>query len=402
MRKPDAGMLAIIFCMVLTIALSVGLGYVLRERIERADAEDFTAVGEMAETIKKHFYFYDETQSDEALINDALRGMIAGLDDPYAEYMTGEEYDEMLAEDTGDYQGLGISVLAPDDIGSTIEAVYAGSPAETAGLRVGDVITSINGVAAAGLTMDAFIDAFSDSLDVPDVLIVQRDSETLTFTVTQGDVHVNRVVSELLPDGTGYVYLSGFLGSVAAEFWDAVSGFQAQGVTKLVIDLRNNPGGGLTEVLAVADRLIPKGEVIATIRSKTEAEVVYKSNGNERVSGMDIAVLVNGNSASASEFLTGALQDHNLAIVVGTQTYGKGIVQSYYRLNSNGGWAKITTEAYYTPNGTCVHGVGITPDIVCELPEEMRYTAIDQLDHDADTQLQAALAALNTQQKKAA
>ena len=402
MKKPDAGMLAIVLCMALMIALSVGLGYVLRERIERADAEDFSAVGEMAETIKKHFYFYDETQSDEALLNDALRGMIAGLDDPYAEYMTGEEYDEMLKEDTGDYQGLGISVFVPDEVGSRIEAVYAGSPAEAAGLRVGDVITEVNGVAAAGLTMDAFIDAFSDSVDVPDALTVLRGTETLTFTIAQGDVHVNRVVSELLPDGTGYVYLSGFLGSVATEFWDAVSGFQAEGATKLVIDLRNNPGGGLTEVLAVADHLIPKGEVIATIRSKTEDEAVYRSGGNERVSGMDIAVLVNGNSASASEFLTGALQDHNLAIVVGTQTYGKGIVQSYYRLQSNGGWAKITTEAYYTPNGTCVHGVGITPDIVCELPETLQYTAIDQLAHDADTQLQAALAALNEAQRQAA
>ena len=401
-NKPDAGVVVIAICMVLIIAMSVGLGYVLHERVQRADAADFTAVSELAETIKRHFYFYDDAQSDETLVNDALRGMIAGLDDPYAAYLTGEEYEEMLAEDAGDYQGIGITVLAPDAVGSRIDAVYTGSPAEKAGLRTGDVITVINGKTAAGLTLDAFIDAFSDSADVPDEITVLRDGESMTFTVRRGEVHVNRVVSELIDGDVGYVHISGFLGSVATEFWEAVTGFQAQGVTKLVVDLRNNPGGGLTEVLAVANHLIPKGQVIATIRSKTEAEEVYKSKGDERITNMDIAVLVNGNSASASEFLTGALQDHGLATVVGTQTYGKGIVQSYYRLKSNGGWAKITTEAYYTPSGTCVHGVGITPDIVCELPEEMRYTAIEQLEHDADTQLQAAIAALDAAQKQAA
>jgi len=146
----------------------------------------------------------------------------------------------------------------------------------------------------------------------------------------------------------------------------------------------------LTEVLNVAYTMIPKGDVIVSIRSKSGNEDVYKSEGNDQLD-MRIVVLVNGNSASASELLTGALKDYGLATIVGTQTFGKGIVQSYFHLSDNSGWAKMTTDAYYTPNGVCIQGIGITPDIVVELPESLKDTALDLLTSEEDTQLQAAI-----------
>ena len=392
MRKPDAGLIVIVVCALLVIAMSVGLGYVLHDRIAFGDGATFNTLREMAKNIEKYFYFYEENgNSEEQLIDNALRGMMAGLSDPYASYYTQEEYDALLVEDAGDYKGLGISVAAPDETGSLILDVYAGSPAEAAGVKKGDVVTAVNGKQTGGLSMDAYIALFSEDDTVPDVLSILRGSQRLEITVLRGEVHVERVTYELLDGGVGYIRISEFNGSVVDDFWNAAKTIRSEGVTDLIIDVRDNPGGGLTEVLGVAYHLIPEGQLIATIKSKTEAAEVYKSQGQERIE-MRIAVLVNGGSASASELLTGALQDHDIATVVGTQTYGKGIVQSYFRLSGNAGWMKLTTDAYYTPNDVCIHGVGITPDIAVELPEELKSTPIELLDHAADTQLQAALA----------
>ena len=370
-----------------TVLLSAALGYLVRGCVE--SKEETAPITEAEQTIRSYFYFYD-TEKDGELLNNALRGMVAGLGDPYAEYLTAEEYDAMLAEDAGNYQGLGISVTAPDASGSVIAEVYSGSPAAEAGLRAGDVIVNVNGTDVAGMTLDAMLALFSTDGATPDVLTVLRDGETRSFTVSRGDVHVNRVYSEVLDGNVGYLRISQFYGTVASEFWDACERFREQGVHQLVIDIRNNPGGGLTEVLDVCYHVIPSGEIITTIKSKTEAAQVYRSKGADRID-MDVAVLVNGGSASASELFAGAVQSYGLATVVGTQTYGKGIVQSYFRLRSNGGWVKITTDAYYTPSDVCIHGVGITPDVAVDLPEALKGTPIEMLDHADDTQLQAAL-----------
>ena len=402
MKRPDASSVIAIVCIVLIAVMSAGLGYMLHDRIKPADAADFSAVTEMAGVIKKHFYFYDAEKNDEALVRDALRGMVGGLDDPYAGYYTREEYDELLAEDAGEYRGLGISVAVPDERGSEILSVYAGSPAANAGIYKGDVITDINGVHVPGLSMDDFVAAFSADDAVPDEITLLRDGRTILVSVLRDVVHVARVSFEQLDDGVGYIRISEFHGTVAHEFWSAVQSLQASGMTRLVLDLRDNPGGGLTEVLGVANRLVPKGELIATIRSKTDDAEVYYSTGDERLTDVPIAVLVNGGSASASELLSGALQDNGIAKIVGTQTYGKGIVQTYFRLSGSGGWVKLTTEAYYTPNDVCIHGVGITPDLTVELPETLRSVAVEELAHGEDTQLQAAIVLLKNPSQEAA
>ncbi len=355
------------------------------------DTVDLSPLQDLAQTIQSEYYYYDEKELDaDQLVDGAMRGMISELDDPYAQYFTEEEYNDLLTDNSGDYVGIGISILTPDENGAKILSVYAGGPAELAGIQAGDVITAVNGTATANLGLDEVITLFSNDDTVPDEITYVRDGVETTVSVLRAQVHINRVLTDVLEGNIGYIRITEFNGSVASDFIEAATAMQDQGISNLIIDLRDNPGGGLNEVLNVADSLIPEGQTIVSIRSKSGDERVYKSEGTETFS-MNLVVLVNGNSASASELLTGALQDYGLATIVGTQTYGKGIVQSFYHISENGGWAKMTSDAYFTPNDVCIQGVGITPDIVVELPEELQDTASELLDQADDTQLKAAI-----------
>ena len=390
MKRPDSSTISIIVCFLIIVALTFSLLFVLNER-NSAETVDVSPLQDLAETIQSQYYFYDDKKLDnDKLVDSAMRGMIESLDDPYAQYYTEEEYNNLLTSNSGDYVGLGISVQTPDDAGSMIISVYTGGPADLAGLKKGDIITKVNGTATANLSLDALIACFSDEDDVPDQITYLRDGVETTVEIQRTEVHINRVTSTVYSGNIGYIHITEFNGSVASDFISAAEALQEQGIKNLIIDLRDNPGGGLNEVLSVANTLIPKGDLIVSIRSKSGDERVYNSEGDERFD-MKLVVLVNGYSASASELLTGALKDYKLATIVGTQTFGKGIVQSFYHISENGGWAKMTTDAYYTPNGVCIHGVGISPDIVVDLPESLKDLSIDLIDPAEDTQLQAAI-----------
>ena len=374
----------------IVVVLSLFMVFTTGQR-ENTDKLDVNALQELADTIHSQYYFYDDKQLDSEKLQDAaMRGMISKLDDPYAQYFTEKEYQDLLSSNAGDYVGIGISIETPDEIGTKVLSVYSGAPAEKAGIQKGDIITVVNGKTTADKTLDEVISYFSDDSTVPDELTYLRDGVTTTVSVLRAEIHIIRVSSSVLENNIGYLRITEFNGSVSSDFQNAVAELQKQGVNNLIIDLRDNPGGGLTEVLNVAYQIIPEDKVIVSIRSKNGDEDVYRAEGGEKLS-MRLVVLVNGNSASASELLTGALKDYGLATIVGTQTFGKGIVQSYFHLSGENGWAKMTTDAYYTPNGVCIQGIGITPDIVAELPEDLKDTAIDFLDPAQDTQLQAAI-----------
>lgn len=364
--------------------------YVLGNR-NSTNSLDSSALQELADTIDSQYYFYDDKELDnDKLLDAAMRGMVSKLDDPYAQYFTEEEYQKLLTDNAGDYVGIGISIQAPDETGAKVISVYSDSPADKAGIQKGDVITKVNGNTTAEKSLQEVITYFSDDTTVPDEITYQRDGVETTVSLLRAEVHIVRVTSSVLDGNIGYVHISEFNGSVATDFSSAVDALKQQGIDKLIIDLRDNPGGGLTEVLNVAYKLIPKDKVIVSIRSKNGDEDVYKSQGTEQYD-MPIVVLVNGGSASASELLTGALKDYGIATIVGTQTFGKGIVQSYFHLSNSKGWVKMTTDAYYTPNGVCIQGVGITPDLVVDLPDELKDVSVDLLDPAKDTQLQAAI-----------
>lgn len=347
-------------------------------------------LAQMADTIVRAYYYYDEkVGGEDALIDAALRGMVAGIGDDYAQYYTAEQYAEHLSSNSGEYTGIGIVIGAPDAEGCVIQRVYEGSPMESAGAQSGDRILTVNGAAVAGLSLDEVLLLFHTD-GTPDELTLSRDGEAFAVTVEQDTINVPYATSELLDGGIGYLRITGFYGHVAQEAADAVQALTEQGARALIVDVRDNPGGGLTEVLDVADLFLGKGDLIVSIKSRTEQTVVYRAE-EDAACMLPLALLVNGNSASASELLAGALQDHGVATVIGTQTFGKGIVQTYFKLAANGGWVKLTTDAYYTPNDVCIHGVGITPDLVVELPEAYRDTALDSLPREQDTQLQAAM-----------
>lgn len=372
------------------MVLTVALLFVQGNR-KADDVLDSAALQEMADTIHSQYYFYDDKELDnDKLLDAAMRGMVSKLDDPYAEYFTEDQYKKLLSDNAGDYVGIGISIQAPDETGAMVISVYQGAPADLAGIQKGDIVTKVNGKETANKSLNEVITFFSDDATVPDEITYVRNGVATTVSLLRAEVHIVRVNSSVLQGNIGYVHISEFNGSVASDFTSAVDALVKQGIGNLIIDLRDNPGGGLTEVLNVAYQLIPKDKVIVSIRSKNGDEDVYKSQGDKQYS-MRLAVLVNGDSASASELLTGALKDYKLATIVGTQTFGKGIVQSYFHLSNSKGWVKMTTDAYYTPNGVCIHGVGITPDIVVDLPKEIKGTSIDMIDPAKDTQLQAAI-----------
>jgi len=372
------------------VVLTVALLFVQGNR-STADAINSSALQELADTIHSQYYFYEDKELDnDKLLDAAMRGMVSKLDDPYAQYFTEDEYKKLLSDNAGDYVGIGISIQAADETGAMVISVYSGAPADLAGIKKGDIITKVNGKETANKSLNDVITFFSEDATVPDEITYLRDGVTTTVSLLRAEVHIVRVTSSVLQGNVGYVHISEFNGSVATDFQTAVDALVKQGITNLIIDLRDNPGGGLTEVLNVAYQLIPKDKVVVSIRSKNGDEDVYKSQGDKQYS-MRLAVLVNGDSASASELLTGALKDYGLATIVGTQTFGKGIVQSYFHLSNSKGWVKMTTDAYYTPSGVCIQGVGITPDIVVDLPEEIKGTSVDLIDPAKDTQLQAAL-----------
>ncbi len=397
-RRPDYSTISIIICFAIVLILVFAMVFTMGQR-GKTDSLDSAALQELYETIHSQYYFYDEKELDsDKLLDAAMRGMIGKLDDPYAQYFTEEEYQQLLSSNAGDYVGIGISIQAPDDTGALVISVYSGAPAERAGIQKGDIITKINGKATAGKSLDEVITYFSEDEAIPDELTYLRNGVETTVSVKRAEIHIVRVTSQILSGNIGYLRISEFNGSVASDFQNTIDALEQQGVKDLIIDLRDNPGGGLTEVLNVAYTMIPKDKVIVSIRSKSGGEDVYKSKGDQQLP-MRIVVLVNGNSASASELLTGALKDYGIATIVGTQTFGKGIVQSYFHLSDGKGWAKMTTDAYYTPNGVCIQGIGITPDIVVDLPEELKDTSIDMLDPAKDTQLQAAIAVFSQQAK---
>ena len=372
--------------MVLTVALLF-----VQDSRKSSDALNTAALQELADTIHSQYYFYDDKELDnDKLLDAAMRGMVSKLDDPYAEYFTEDQYKKLLSDNAGDYVGIGISIQAPDETGAMVISVYQGAPADLAGIKKGDIITKVNCKETANKSLNEVITFFSEDATAPDEITYLRDGVATTVSLQRAEVHIVRVNSSVLQGNIGYVHISEFNGSVASDFTSAVDALVKQGIGNLIIDLRDNPGGGLTEVLNVAYQLIPKDKIIVSIRSKSGDEDVYKSQGDKQYS-MRIAVLVNGDSASASELLTGALKDYKLATIVGTQTFGKGIVQSYFHLSNGKGWVKMTTDAYYTPSGVCIQGVGITPDIVVDLPEELKGTSIDLIDPAKDTQLQAAI-----------
>ena len=353
---------------------------------EYAELTDVMALDEVMKSIDEYYYF--EAPQREQLVKSAANGMVASLNDPYSAYFTDEEYQRYLSSINGAYDGIGVLIGQPTEDGAEILDVYEDTSASEAGLLAGDFIVAVDGTGVSGLTLEEISTLIARGNGEAVKLTIKRGEESFDVDVVSGTVNIKRVEYFLYNHHTGYIRISMFSGNCAEEFREAIKDLTERRMTCLVIDLRNNPGGLLKDVVSIADTLL--GEcTIVTVRSNGGEEEVYTSN--KKGVSVPVAIIVNENSASASEILAAAVQDNEAGIIVGMPTFGKGIVQTTRRLESNGAWLKLTTSAYYTPSGKSINGTGVTPDLEVDLPEEMKSTPIDKLDQEQDAQLWAAL-----------
>lgn len=337
-------------------------------------------------------FFLDETDGDN-LAAGIYKGYMAGLGDPYAAYYTKEEYDQLMEQDSGEYMGIGVTVRLDTDTGYVlVEQVDKDGPAYNAGVKKGDLITAVDGVDSVGLGLQGTVSAIKGNKE-PSVLTILREGESLEITVDKTEILMETVQWEMRQDHIGYIAVSQFVKNTSDQFNQALEELQAQGMTSLIIDLRDNGGGLLTTCLDMVSRFVPDEQLIVYTEDKNGDRVEFHSDSVDVVD-VPMVLLVNGNSASASEIMTGCLKDYDIATVVGQTTFGKGIVQNILPL-ADGSAVKMTVSRYYTPLGNDIHEAGIVPDVTVEMSEEQWAAA--QEDENADAQLQEAQKILRNQ-----
>ncbi len=341
-----------------------------------------------------NLYYYDEID-EEDLQDGILKGLVEGLDDPYSAYYTEDEYETLLKETTKQYFGIGVG-LTQDATTNEVKVtlVYENTPAEAAGMQEGDIITKVDGTDVSDEKLEDIIRLIQGEEATQVVLTIKREDQEFELPVERAEVVLPTVESELLDSEVGYIYISRFGANTATEFDEAVSELQNQGMKSLIIDVRDNPGGLLTAVVDILDQILPEGIVVYTEDKYGNRE--NKTSDAEHYLDLPIAVLINGNSASASEILAGAIRDYEYGSLIGTNTYGKGVVQQTFEL-SDGSAIKITTEKYFTPKGENIQGTGIAPDI--ELEFEFLGGENDDYSRSLDNQIQKAIEVLSEKQE---
>ena len=337
-------------------------------------------------------YYYEDVDVQD-LRNGIYAGLLEGLDDRYSQYYTAEEYEESRVGMTGKYYGIGAGLKQDiDTMEVTVSRVYEGTPSEAAGLLEKDVILSVDGVDATSMEVSDLVLLIRGEEGTTVHLEVYRPEtqEELSFDVERANVTLPSVAFEMLTEKIGYIQIESFETDTAAQFEHALAELEKQGMQSIVIDLRYNGGGLVDSVVQILDDILPEGLLVYT-EDKNGNREEYRSDGDSHMD-YPMVVLVNEDSASASEIFAGAIKDYRYGTLVGTTTFGKGIVQSMIPL-SDGDAIKITTARYFTPNGNYIHGVGIEPDI--ELEYEYLDPEGEEYEKQYDNQIQKAIELLS-------
>lgn len=331
--------------------------------------------------------YLGEVDNDE-MAEGVYAGLVYGLGDVYSRYYTADEYAQETASTDGAYAGIGVSIQKNKNGGVQIAECYEGGPGADAGLQTGDVITAINDTDVTDMELSDVVSLIRENKDKTIVLTVFRENEeeSREISVDVTDVELPSVFGEMLDKKTGYIQITQFTGVTPQQYKDMFAELKDKGMERLVIDLRDNPGGLLTSVCDILREILPEGLIVYT-EDKDGNREEETCDGKNKLN-MPLAVLVNENSASASEIFAGAVQDHGVGTIVGTTTYGKGVVQELRQL-SDGSAVKLTVSNYYTPNGNSINKVGIKPDVEVKLASVLLNK--DEITHEEDNQLQKAL-----------
>ena len=392
MSKRSVSLLTFV-CVLLIVAMSASTLTLLltgsRPAAPEAGEGPLARAEEILSIVQREYY---REVDAEALETAAIDGMLAALGDPYTFYYTDEAYAAMNEETTGQYVGVGMLVGEAEGGDLRVLRVFRDSPAEKAGIEAGDALLAIDGARVGGETPMSLSEAsalLKGEGETPVEVEVERGGEVLSFTLERGEVSINYVEYSILEGNVGYLSIYQFTGDDVEGVKEAISAFQQAGVSALVVDVRSNPGGLLTDVVDICDMLLPEGLIVYT-EDRSGAREEFYADGEYW--DVPMAVLVNGDSASASEIFAAAVQDTGRGIVVGEVTYGKGVVQTLHAFPEGDGM-QLTTATYYTPSGASIHGQGVTPDIEVALATDASviYHAPDAA---SDAQLAAALEAL--------
>ena len=342
-------------------------------------------------------YFLDEL--DEEQIETWLyKGAVAGLGDPYAAYYTVEEYQSLLDSTNGSYCGIGVEISQNINTGIvTVARVFEDGPAMEAGLRPGDILYKVGDAEVTGMDLTMVVSQIKGEENTKVLISVAREGEEdyLEFQVERRTIEIQTVGSAMLEDQIGYISITSFDDVTTDQFMKALDELETQGIKGLIVDLRGNGGGLVSSVCAILDRLLPEGLIVYTEDKYGNRE--EETSDAEHYFDKPLAVLVNGNSASASEIFAGAIKDYGIGTLVGTKTYGKGIVQKIYPLH-DGTAVKLTVSKYYTPKGNNIHEIGIEPDVEIDLEEALKKEVVVPLGED--NQVQKALEVLRPEIEK--
>lgn len=367
------------FMVVLLVMAALVKGGRISLHTSAIDAETSRLAEEIERIIEEEFLYEDDVKQED-LRNMSLKGYVAGLGDPYSVYYDKEQTEELLESTEGRYAGIGaVMTQNQETMEISVEEVYKDSPAEKAGMLAGDILLAVDGENVSKKDLSDVVDLVKGEEGTRVSVTVKRKEETIELELTREIVETQTVRAEMKGKETGYLKITEFDSVTYEQFLEGIEVLENEGMKGLIVDLRDNPGGNLDTVCKILDQFLPEGTIVYT-EDKEGNRVETKESDEEHQFTKPLAVLVNGNSASASEVFTGAIQDYGIGTIVGTQTYGKGIVQTLYSL-SDGSCLKITTAQYFTPDGRNIHGTGITPDVILEKTE----------DNQTDNQLERAI-----------
>ncbi len=357
---------------------------------ETVDLENVVKFNQVRDILKNDFYM---SVDENKLIEGATNGLAEALDDPYTVYFNKEQMKTFLEKSEGSYVGIGVTVNVDDKGLLTVIEPYEGSPAKDAGMQQGDKIVKVDDKDVTSFSDENMIISMIKGKENTKVNItVYRPSEDryVQFDITRRRIKASNIKSEIIDGNIGYIKLVMFDSEIARYFRNDLNSMMKKGIEGLIIDLRDNPGGSYEQVVQIADSLLPEGVIVYTEDREGKKDI---KNSNRSSNDLPIVLLINGNSASASEILAGAVKDHGRGKLVGTRTFGKGLVQEL-KLLKDGSGLKVTISRYFTPSGVCIHGTGIKPDIEVDVLEEYKNYPVSQIPRDRDIQLKSAIEAM--------